>query len=529
MTHEALAARFKEMDLITERKMSLGQEQELRTNPIHHRHRTTDLRQQARSHSASSSNAGSRRASLDVEAMDSTTAGVGVGVGGRLARRTTILSMIGDEDGLAGMERDEHACEYDEPEEDEDAFVIYGRHQHIYMDDEDKDVTDSTLDYHHRNSDSEVLQQQSSEPTVRRQELITVPAGVLSFFPSPQHSKRLETPQSISRLQNRTDSYRYESSTQSSASSSLSGGRGTRRRDGDGERRPSSRGRKSIDEHTFQAPVPPSTRIHPSAISNASNTTTTTTVRVNSVGPKWSLVSDSIVEDILGAVRGPFEIARRLYVSGFSFGTEKKNSSPSSSSSSSKGYNQSSSSANGLGRRRSGGSQRRRVSSSGGGRRLGHGARSGSTGSGSAIELDTSIGSSRPRSGSRRMPSSSSSLHGENVEGLPSTGESNRRKSTSSGGGSAMATHTPAASSTTTTITGSLGSVRKRSLRSSKPVNHAALKALVNELDRDKKRGETEREKGSKESPAPASTASASASSSMDPLGSSAPTIRFVE
>ncbi|KAG0033077.1 hypothetical protein BGZ81_009404 [Podila clonocystis] len=518
MTHEALAARFKEMDLITlERKMSLGQEQELRTNPIHHRHRTTDLRQQARSHSASSSNAGSRRVSVDVEEVDSAA---GVGVGARLSKRTTVLSMIGDEDG-AGMEGDEQAYEYDEPEEDEDAFVVYGRHQHIYTGDDDKNSADSTME-HHRHSDSEVLQQ-SSEPTVRRQELITVPAGLLSFFPSPQHSKRLETPQSIARLQSRTDSYRYESSTHSSASSSLSGGRGTQRQnEGGQERLPGSRNRKSIDEHTFQAPVPPSSRIHSSAISN---TSTTTTVRVKSVaGPKWSLVSDSIVEDILGAVRGPLEIARRIYVSGFSFG-EKKGSA---SSSSSKGYGQSSSSASGLGRRRSGGSQRRRVSSSGGGRRLGHGARSGSTGSGSAIELDTSIGNSRPKSGSRRMPSSWSSLHGEDtVEGSSSTGvESNRRRSSSStGGGSVMATNTPAATTTTTT-TGSLGSVRKRSLRSSKPVNHAALKALVNELDRDKKREETEKEKGSKEP----TRVSAPSSSSTDPLGgSSAPTIRFVE
>ncbi|KAG0036846.1 hypothetical protein BGZ82_003567 [Podila clonocystis] len=204
MTHEALAARFKEMDLITlERKMSLGQEQELRTNPIHHRHRTTDLRQQARSHSASSSNAGSRRASVDVEEVDYAA---GVGVGGRLSKRTTVLSMIGDEDG-AGMEGDEQPCEYDEPEEDEDAFVVYSRHQHIYPGDDDKNGADSTME-HHRHSDAEVLQQ-SSEPTVRRQELITVPAGLLSFFPSPQHSKRLETPQSIARLQSRTDSYRH--------------------------------------------------------------------------------------------------------------------------------------------------------------------------------------------------------------------------------------------------------------------------------------------------------------------------------
>ncbi|KAF9330664.1 hypothetical protein BG006_006372 [Podila minutissima] len=223
MTHEALAARFKEMDLITlERRMSLGQEQELRTNPIHHRHRTTDLRQQAqRSRSASSSsNAGSRRVSVDVETLDSTTnatatVGVGAGVGGRLSRRTTILSMIGDEDGT-GMKGEEQACAYDEPEEedeDEDAFVVYGQHQHIYMGDDNDDDKGgaATMDRHDLHSDSEVLQQ-PSEPTVRRQELITVPAGVLSFFPSPQHSKRLETPQSISRLQNRTDRYREAAS-----------------------------------------------------------------------------------------------------------------------------------------------------------------------------------------------------------------------------------------------------------------------------------------------------------------------------
>lgn len=525
MTHEALAARFKEMDLISlERKMSLGQEQELRTNPIHHRHRTTDLRQQAqRSHSASSSNAGSRRASVDVETVDSGGVGVGAGVGGRLSKRTAILSMIGDEDrlGMEGIE-EQGSRHYEEPEEDEDAFVVYGRHQHMYLGDDDaKDVT--TMDPYQRSSEV-----QPSEPILRRQELITVPAGVLSFFPSPQHSKRLETPQSISRLQNRTDSYRYESSTHSSSSSSLSGGRSTRRRDGEREDRRPSKGRKSIDEHTFQAPVASSSSTAYTANTSTSNSNTTT-IRVNSVaGPKWSLVSDSIVEDILGAVRGPLEIARRLYVSGFSFGTEKKSSS-SSSFSHSKGYSQSSASASGLGRRRSdgrsSGSQRRRVSSSSGGRRLGHGARSGSTGSGSAIELDTSIGhSSRPKSGSvaRRMPSSSFG-HDEVVEGLS---VERRKSSSSSGGGPSVAT-TPAISSTTTTTTtttGSLGSVRKRSLRLSKPVNHAALKALVNELDRDKKKEEAEKDKGGKETAVPPS-------SSMDPLGSgsSAPTIRFVK
>ncbi|KAI9236589.1 MAG: hypothetical protein BYD32DRAFT_437315 [Podila humilis] len=520
MTHEALAARFKEMDLISlERKMSLGQEQELRTNPIHHRHRTTDLRQQAqRSHSASSSNAGSRRASVDVEPVDSG----GVGVGGRLSKRTTILSMIGDEDGLGieGIE-EQGSRHYEEPEEDEDAFIVYGRHQHMYLGDDDAtDVT--TTDPYQRGSEV-----QPPEPILRRQELITVPAGVLSFFPSPQHSKRLETPQSISRLQNRTDSYRYESSTHSSSSSSLSGGRSSKRRDGEREDRRPSKGRKPIDEQTFQAPVASSSSRAYTANTSTSNSNTTA-VRVNSVaGPKWSLVSDSIVEDILGAVRGPLEIARRLYVSGFSFGTEKKGSS--SSSSHSKGYSQSS--ASGLGRRRSdgrsSGSQRRRVSSSGGGRRSGHGARSGSTGSGSAIELDTSIGrSSQPKSGSvaRRMPSSSSYGLGEVVEGL----SVERRKSSSSSGGGPFVATTPATSlsttATTTTTTGSLGSVRKRSLRSSKPVNHAALKALVNELDRDKKKEEAERDKGGKETAVPPL-------SSMDPLGSgsSAPTIRFVE
>ncbi|KAG0301565.1 hypothetical protein BGZ98_008257, partial [Dissophora globulifera] len=189
MTHETLAARFREMDLVTseqQQRKTLGQEQELQTNPVHHRHRTSDLRQfaslqqsQQRQRlleadtSLPSSHSGSRRGSVDVGTHQ--------------------------EGLLAGSVGDYATTEStDELEQDRTEFVEYGHQQYIYDVDDLRDG--SSLG---GGSDGLEYLRDASETvtTLRRQELVTVPAGMLSFFPSREHSKRLETPHSISRIQ----------------------------------------------------------------------------------------------------------------------------------------------------------------------------------------------------------------------------------------------------------------------------------------------------------------------------------------
>ncbi|KAF9410511.1 hypothetical protein BGZ94_001625 [Podila epigama] len=667
LTHEALAARFKEMDLIShERRMSLGQEQELRTNPIHQRHRTTDLRQQRQKQqrqvhgqghghgpSTASSNEGSRRASMDVDTMDS---GTGVGSSRRTSTflsTTTMGGGVGDEtNGLGVLNETEDGSvyeghssggsgggtgggnsEYDEGilnvppavGENEDAFVIYGKHQHIYETGDDVDIENRdesaygaaqlpgmaefskgergerpktslgiTGLYSYQDDDddehrhvtlgsgsgvngTETLtgpgpgSKEGVMTVVRRQELVTVPAGVLSFFPSPQHSKKLETPRSISSLPDRTDSFhhRYESSSHSSSSStigslssataSFSRGRGRGRGEGSSgggeedsqlvlprrhgpERRDgtNNRTRRVLDSQTFQ--VPGSVSSSSSSALNGDESlqsSKVTTVRAKSSSsssssptPRWSMVSDSIVDEILGAVRGPLEIAKRVYnMASFGFGTGSSNSSNMSSGngggdkSKSHHYHHASGSFTtaghrGLGRRKSGGSNsnggsgsRRRqyaqgslsgygngYGGGGGSRRSRQSASSGSTGStGSAIELDSGVSMARTTwSMPRRSPSSSSSM-GESegvsksvgIGGNKSVHDSIHKNNITSHSLSPTATATTnmiaATASTSTTTSSSTASVRKRSLRSSNPVNHAALMALVNELDRDKK------------------------------------------
>ncbi|KAF9978622.1 hypothetical protein BGZ73_001538, partial [Actinomortierella ambigua] len=116
----------------------------------------------------------------------------------------------------------------------EDAFIIYGHHEYIYRDqnqsstssDEDSVVSDSddSSDGSSFSSSSgdELYQRDQGEaaaatttrgghhgkrpkrqrrPRVHQQDLITVPAGRLSFFPSAEYSKRLETPEPILRIQ----------------------------------------------------------------------------------------------------------------------------------------------------------------------------------------------------------------------------------------------------------------------------------------------------------------------------------------
>ncbi|KAF8932683.1 hypothetical protein BGZ58_006878, partial [Dissophora ornata] len=322
MTHEALAARFKEMDLVSsEQRKSSSQQQELRTNPIHHRHRATDLRQYANMQqyqqkqrlldpesSNPSSNAGSRRGSVDIGTHDATLMN---GIGGHI----------------------ENSVSIEEEDRDQSEFVEFGHHQYIYGADElghgSRDGSVGGLD-HQRDGSGETT-------TLRRQELVTVPAAMLSFFPSPEYSKKLETPQSISRIQHQIES--HHSSLSSASSSSFRDA--TQDRKGMGTK---SKGRAVLGEQTFLPPSPDSStkkqlslsttrstkssqqRRTPSSSSIGHSPTSPTsptskaayskTVRVNQqhYSPqKWSIMGESLVDDLLGAVRGPLQIARRMY------------------------------------------------------------------------------------------------------------------------------------------------------------------------------------------------------------------------
>ncbi|KAF9432719.1 hypothetical protein BGZ76_010422 [Entomortierella beljakovae] len=539
MTHESLAARFKEMDIISseqQQRKQLGQEQELRINPIHQRHRTTDLRHLANmqqiaepgKRSLPTSTTGSRRTSVDVNAhgpsLDNTVESVG--------RRGPLYD--GGDANLAIEERVEGEFSYEEEEEadnhavnqrkaqDPNRFVTYGHHQHIYE-------TDDLL--LNRGSGGTIDRQSDySEPNdLRRQELITVPAGMLSFFPSSEHSKRLETPQSISRIQNRMEEYHRLSSSLSSSSSTGSIREALSSHDGSRVGAPTgskSKGRMALNDQTFQSPRGNSSTVHtrsststqytkdtPSSSSdilhnntdNTKGSTYSKSLRLNSqyqqqyfTPQKWSAIGESLVDDLLGAVRGPLQIARRVYnFTTFGFGVSNGSSSGSKDSldfeSSPSSTNSSSSSPASI-RRKS--SSRGRRSQRNKEYRY----------SGSAIELDQAI---FQRSSTTTTTTSSSAITSTSVSIIASTksmepvitrrvptvplanadavnaencgqsGRTSRRKSNSGHG------HFSGSSSSST---------RKRSLRSSNPVNHAALMALVNELDKDKREKEKEKD-----------------------------------
>ncbi|KAG0376412.1 hypothetical protein BGX24_007782 [Mortierella sp. AD032] len=522
MTHEALSARFKEMEFVSseqQQRKTLAPEQELRTNPIHHRHRTTDLRQYAHlqqhqqkqqqqqldsgRNSSASSAAGSRRTSVDLGAVSEDA--MSSGAGG--LRRG---SSFGQHEGSPGSLGDNPAIE----EESEDAegddrrvngeeFVTFGHQQYIYESDDMRPRGQSG----HGSQPSERFEAGDPEWTQRRQEVVTVPAGMLSFFPSPEHSKKLETPQSISKLQNRMDSY-HTGSLSSSSTGSGNSLRGTfQDRQGESGR---SKGRAALSGETFQAPTSATFSATPSSQSPSSSSAATitsatgtgtagisahtrtssrgghpSTVRVHHQSynsQNWSRMGETLVDDLLGAVRSKLQIARRMYdFSTFGFGTLGGN-----------GYSKDNNDPPDLLRRASSRGSRSRSQKNKEYRN-----------SGSAIELDQAgMGSAIAGSMAakivkttmaHRMPSGMVDSNGSDStsEGHSSPQSVRRKPSAGSSGGGG---HGRGASSGSTTSVGGSGggSTRKRSLRSSNPINHPALMALVNELDKDKKDRERE-------------------------------------
>ncbi|KAF9930539.1 hypothetical protein BGZ67_005739 [Mortierella alpina] len=507
MTHEALAARFKEMDLVSteqqnRKSMALGQE--LRINPTHHRHRTTDLRQYAHLQkqpqkqadsartSRSSSNAGSRRASSDVGPHETMASGVGA------LATTQVDGRHGGKGNYHAIEEEDDADQSQQQRHDKSTFVTYGHHQHFYE-------TDDAPDTGRGVGGREGLEPQSSSENgttmLRRQELVTVPSGMLSFFPSPEHSKKLETPQSIARLPDRTDS--YHSSSWSSSSTS-SGSFRSLQNSQNGTPRTRGNRRAALGDQTFQPPTAsestrsgssshppkllshdrrtvPSSAAHPAAVAGTDSGTKAAahskSVRVHQPyygAQRWSLMGESLVDELLGAVRGPLQIARRMYnFTTHGFGTVLG------------GGNGGGKDADfdppGLLRRSSSSARKPRSQRS---REYRH--------SGVAIELDQThtvpAAFATTTTTATAIPSVTTTTAPVAVikrspvvtvveTPLPEGGthRSSRRKNGSTGG------HGRASS------TGSTHSARKRSLRSSHPVNHAALMALVNELDKDKK------------------------------------------
>lgn len=187
------------------------------------------------------------------------------------------------------------------------------------------------------------------------------------------------------------------------------------------------------------------------------------------------------MDDLLGAVRSKLAIARRMYdFTTFGFGTLGGGGGG--------GYSKDSSDPPDLLRRTSSRGSRSRSLRNKEYRY-----------SGSAIELDQAIAGSMAKRVVKttvvhRMPSSSTvaaSNGFDSSEGHKSPRSVRRKPSAGSSGGGGG--HGRGASSGSTTSVGSGGgSTRKRSLRSSNPVNHPALMALVNELDKDKKDKERE-------------------------------------
>ncbi|KAF9574591.1 hypothetical protein EC968_006005 [Mortierella alpina] len=536
MTHEALAARFKEMDLVAteqQNRKSLALGQELRINPTHHRHRTTDLRQYAHLQkqpqkqagsartSRSSSNAGSRRASSDVGSHETMTSGVGV------LASALIEGQHGGKGNYHAIKEEDDAdqTQQQQQHQDESTFVTYGHHQHFYETDDAPGIGSGIGGREGLDSQST---SENGATVLRRQELVTVPSGMLSFFPSPEHSKKLETPQSIARLPDRTDS--YHSSSWSSSSTS-SGSFRSLHRSQNGTPRTRGHRRAALGEQTFQPPTSsdstlsgssshPSKSLHEhravssSAVHSAAAAAATTgpdastkaavhskSVRVHQPyygAQRWSLMGESLVDELLGAVRGPMQIARRMYnFTTHGFGAVLNGGSG--------GGKDADFDPPGL-LRRSGSARRPRSQRS---REYRH--------SGVAIELDQTHTAPSATASVNVLPSVTTAKTAATTTSptatavnkrssvvtvvetpLPEGGthRSSRRKTGSTGG------HGRASSS------GSTHSARKRSLRSSHPVNQAALMALVNELDKDKReqdRKEMSKEKnvGAVESPSP--------------------------
>lgn len=386
-------------------------------------------------------------------------------------------------------------------EEDQPSdFLAFGNQQHIYEPDNLNSGKNLAGDRSEQRDEAE-----SSVTVLRRQELVTLPAGMLSFFPSPEHSKKLETPESISNLQNRMDSYQSSLSSSSTSSGSF---RGILQDKKDPSAK--KKARASLDEQTFQPPSSTPSAANSSLVGTsphrhgASESASVTrsaqskTVRVNQpyYSPqKWSMMGESLVDDILGAVRGPLQIARRVYNNfttmgfgaaiGSSFGKDNQDH-----------YDPPTV------RRR--GSTRSRP-------RVGQRSTDYRQASESVIELDRTegmgfglkspslepsattfadLGSNRYSSITKRVPKSpvahTEELDPEHNQDLnpnsslsPVSGQGQLSRRKSGSRGSTGHGHFRVSSS------GSTHSTRKRSLRSANPVNRAALMALVNEMERD--------------------------------------------
>ncbi|KAF8975579.1 hypothetical protein BGZ46_009009 [Entomortierella lignicola] len=526
MTHEALAARFKEMDIVSseqQQRKLLGQEQELRINPIHQRHRTTDLRQFAKivdsgkqQRSLPTSAAGSRRASVDVGGVHDLI------VNGSTGGRIRGPSVFDSGENCVGIEEEDEKDRDDDNngsvdtkknQKQDDEFIAYGRHQHIYATD------DLHQDSSNRSSNSS---SEDNNSTLRRQELVTVPVGMLSYFPSSEHSKKLETPQSISRIQNQMEGYTSSlssSSTSGSFRGALSSRDGSINFGGRGGSSSKTKGRRTLTDQTFQSPSLLEQQNAPSSSSDTIQNSPKTSayskaLRVNQqqqqttyfTPQKWSAMGESLVDDLLGAVRGPLQIARRVYnFTTLGFGSNDDNDD---------GGGSSNKDSTDIDYSSFSGATRRRTSIRG---RSGKSQRNKEFRT-SAIELNQAIfiGSKNHSSSNttttpsplpvvaipttttttvsfagieanvtRRVPSTTSIV----VAGDTTNSEIIRSSRRKSGSG-----HGNFNGSTGSTSSGG-GSTRKRSLRLSNPVNHAALMALVNELDNKDKR-EKENEKG---------------------------------
>ncbi|KAF9121305.1 hypothetical protein BGW39_010639 [Mortierella sp. 14UC] len=522
MTHEALSARFKEMEFVSseqQQRKTLAPEQELQTNPIHHRHRATDLRQYAhlQQHqqkqqqqldsgrdSIASSATGSRRTSVDLGAASEDA--MSSSAGGLLSRRGSSFGLHEGSPGSLGgnlaIEEVSEDAEGDDRQAKDEEFVTFGHQQYIYETDDMRPRSQSGRG----SQPSERYEAGDPEWTQRRQEVVTVPAGLLSFFPSPEHSKKLETPQSISKLQNRMDTY-PSGSLSSSSTRSSSNPRGTfQDRQGESAR---PKGRTALSGDTFQAPTSATFSATPSSHSSSSAATITrasgtgatgttahtrppsaergghsSTVRVHHQpynSQNWSLMGETLVDDLLGAVRSKLQIARRMYdFSAFGFGTLGGS-----------GYSKDNNDPPDLLRRTSSRGSRSRSQRNKEYRN-----------SWSAIELDQAgVGSAISGSVAtkitkttivHRMPSGVVGFNGldSSSEGLASSRGVRRKPSA----GSSIGHGRGASSGSNTSVggAGSGGSTRKRSLRSSNSINHPALMALVNELDKDKKDKERE-------------------------------------
>ncbi|ORZ15576.1 hypothetical protein BCR41DRAFT_422333 [Lobosporangium transversale] len=648
MTHEALAARFKEMDLVTQEQQHRkalaghqGQGQEMRTNPVHQRHRTMDLRHYATARklslsaatastmsatttattssspasSPSSSNIGSRRGSVDTAITSTTTTEP---AGGNLSAIITnrLNHTVTEEEDTGGKQQPSSFSSQSQLPPMQSDFMTFGTQHHIYeaddLDEGHRTGYANVLDAYHHHQHNAAGADTVETTVMVQQGLITVPAGVLSFFPSPEHSKKLETPESIAQVQNQVESnYSYHASSlsgssvsssslrealSSSFSTSTSSLHNSHRKVGGLKTGTKTKGRTALSEETFQTPSSTTTTItaagavsdtkpstssastgqgsirspssrHPrrtpssssssynnharSPTSPVSGSTTaySKTLRVNQPyysAQRWSMMGESLVDELLGAVRGPLQIARRVYnltaTLGFGDNDSDSDSNNNDISSSKSGHSSSNKESSnfwtGHGTRRwtsirgSGGRRRNKeyhtsaielqqafifsaattkaktttTTTTATATMFATGSGSGSTsGSGMGTSTSTSIANG-PAHGTLNGTDNNGPINTTSTTTAISTTLTPptptklsfapvvNKNGTDETPGSPTTTTSRSTRRTPSTSSSNQSSVRKRSLRSSNPVNRAALVALVNELEKDNKR-EREQEK----------------------------------